>query len=76
MLDSRTSGTKSLGKAKFEEEQGEYDKAHGVFQTALQFLGNEEEQIEKAQAVFNAFTKMEVRSKDYDCAHVIYTVCS
>ena len=76
MLDSHMSRTKSLGKAKFEEEQGEYDKACGVFQTALQFLGNEEEQIKKAQVVFNAFAKMEVCSKDYNCACVIYMVCS
>ena len=47
MLDSRTSGTKSLGKAKFEEERGKYDKAHEVFQTALQFFGDGEEQIMK-----------------------------
>ncbi|KIM66083.1 hypothetical protein SCLCIDRAFT_1211699, partial [Scleroderma citrinum Foug A] len=53
-------------------EQGEYDKTHEVSQTALQFFGNEEEQIEKAQAVFNAFAKMEVCLKDYNRARVIY----
>ena len=62
--------------AKFEEEQGKYDKAHKVFQTALQFFGDEEEQIKKAQAVFNAFTKMEVCLKEYNCARMVYKACS
>ena len=46
---------------KFEEERGRLDKAREVFQTALEFFGDDEEQIEKAQAVFNAFAKMETR---------------
>ncbi|KAH0827978.1 hypothetical protein J3R83DRAFT_3617 [Lanmaoa asiatica] len=54
--------------AKFEEERGKLDKAREVFQTALQFFGDEEEQIEKAQAVFNAFAKMETRLKEYERA--------
>ncbi|KAL4073761.1 hypothetical protein J3A83DRAFT_4371055 [Scleroderma citrinum] len=54
--------------AKFEEERGKYDKAREVFQTALQFFGDDEEQIEKAQAVFNAFAKMETRLKEYERA--------
>ncbi|KIJ18606.1 hypothetical protein PAXINDRAFT_128870 [Paxillus involutus ATCC 200175] len=58
--------------AKFEEERGKLDKAREVFQTALQFFGDEEEQIEKAQAVFNAFAKMEIRLKEYERARVIY----
>ncbi|KAF8134541.1 hypothetical protein EV363DRAFT_1257762 [Boletus edulis] len=58
--------------AKFEEERGKLDKAREVFQTALQFFGDEEEQIEKAQAVFNAFAKMETRLKEYERARVIY----
>ncbi|KAG9316732.1 hypothetical protein JVU11DRAFT_2792 [Chiua virens] len=58
--------------AKFEEERGKIDKAREVFQTALQFFGDEEEQIEKAQAVFNAFGKMETRLKEYERARVIY----
>ncbi|KAI6037551.1 hypothetical protein EDC04DRAFT_2701994 [Pisolithus marmoratus] len=58
--------------AKFEEERGKYDKAREVFQTALQFFGDEEEQVEKAQAVFNAFAKMETRLKEYERARVIY----
>lgn len=60
--------------AKFEEERGKLDKAREVFQTALQFFGDEEEQIEKAQAVFNAFAKMETRLKEYERARVIYKV--
>ncbi|KAG1741196.1 hypothetical protein EDD22DRAFT_921500 [Suillus occidentalis] len=36
--------------AKFEEERGKFDKAREVFQTAFQFFGDEEEQVEKAQA--------------------------
>jgi crooked neck len=51
--------------AKFEEERGKLDKAREVLQAALQFFGDEEEQVEKAQAVFNAFAKMETRSKEY-----------
>lgn len=58
--------------AKFEEERGKLDKAREVFQTALQFFGDEEEQVEKAQAVFNAFAKMETRLKEYERARVIY----
>lgn len=57
---------------KFEEERGKLDKAREVFQTALQFYGDDEEQIEKAQAVFNAFAKMETRLKEYERARVIY----
>jgi crooked neck len=60
--------------AKFEEERGKLDKAREVFQTALQFFGDEEEQVEKAQAVFNAFAKMETRLKEYERARVIYKV--
>ncbi|KAI1789311.1 hypothetical protein LXA43DRAFT_1021567 [Ganoderma leucocontextum] len=57
---------------KFEEERGKLDKAREVFQTALEFFGDDEEQIEKAQAVFNAFAKMETRLKEYERARVIY----
>ena len=35
--------------AKFEEERAKADKAREVFQTALEFFGDEEEQVEKAQ---------------------------
>lgn len=59
---------------KFEEERGRMDKAREVFQTALEFFGDDEQQIEKAQAVFNAFAKMETRLKEYDRARVIYKV--
>lgn len=57
---------------KFEEERQRVDKAREVFQTALEFYGDDEEQIEKAQAVFSAFAKMETRMKEYDRARVIY----
>lgn len=58
--------------AKFEEERMKLDKAREVFQMALEFFGDDPEQIEKAQAVFNAFAKMETRLKEYDRARVIY----
>ncbi|KAF5357117.1 hypothetical protein D9756_006795 [Leucocoprinus leucothites] len=58
--------------AKFEEERMRLDKAREVFQTALEFFGDDEEQVEKAQAVFGAFAKMETRQKEYDRARVIY----
>ncbi|EIW83475.1 TPR-like protein [Coniophora puteana RWD-64-598 SS2] len=58
--------------AKFEEERGRVDKAREVFQTALEFFGDDEEQVEKAQAVFSAFAKMETRVKEYERARVIY----
>ncbi|ORX40972.1 Pre-mRNA-splicing factor CLF1 [Kockovaella imperatae] len=58
--------------SKFEEERGVPDKAREVFQTALEFFGDEEEQVEKAQAVFAAFARMETRLKEYERARVIY----
>jgi crooked neck len=61
---------------KFEEERGKVDKARDVFQTALEFFGDEEEQVDKAQAVFGAFAKMETRLKEYERARVIYKVAS
>ena len=48
------------------------DKAREVFQTALEFFGDEEEQVEKAQAVFSAFARMETRLKEWERARVIY----
>lgn len=57
---------------KFEEDRGRADKAREVFQTALEFYGDEEEQVERAQAVFSAFAKMETRLKEYERARVIY----
>ncbi|EIM87553.1 pre-mRNA-splicing factor CLF1 [Stereum hirsutum FP-91666 SS1] len=57
---------------KFEEERGKVDKAREVFQTALEFFGDDEEQVDKAQAVFSAFAKMETRLKEYERARVIY----
>ncbi|KZS91189.1 TPR-like protein [Sistotremastrum niveocremeum HHB9708] len=58
--------------AKFEEERGRLDKAREVFQTAVEFFGDDAEQIEKAQAVFAGFAKMEVRAKEYERARVIF----
>ncbi|KDR79905.1 hypothetical protein GALMADRAFT_62351 [Galerina marginata CBS 339.88] len=57
---------------KSEEERSRVDKAREVFQTALEFYGDDEEQVEKAQAVFSAFAKMETRLKEYERARVIY----
>ncbi|KAF8633583.1 hypothetical protein AX15_001376 [Amanita polypyramis BW_CC] len=57
---------------KFEEERGRVDKAREVFQTALEFFGDDAEQVEKSQAVFSAFAKMETRLKEYERARVIY----
>ncbi|KIK68727.1 hypothetical protein GYMLUDRAFT_190062 [Collybiopsis luxurians FD-317 M1] len=58
--------------AKFEEERMRTDKAREVFQAALDFFGDDEEQVEKAQAVFGAFARMEVRCKEIERARVIY----
>lgn len=52
------------------------DKAREVFQTALEFFGDSEEEVEKAQSVFAAFAKMETRLKEYERARVIYKVSS
>ncbi|KAG8908298.1 NineTeen Complex (NTC) component [Tulasnella sp. 403] len=57
---------------KFEEERGKADKAREVFQMALEFFGDDEEQVEKAQTVFSAFAKMETRLKEFERARVIY----
>lgn len=45
-----------------------------MFQTALEFFGDEEDEVEKAQSVFAAFARMETRLKEYDRARVIYKV--
>lgn len=58
--------------AKFEEDRGEVDKARDVFQTALEFFGDAEEDVEKAQGVFGAFARMETRLREYDRARTIY----
>ncbi|KIO33062.1 hypothetical protein M407DRAFT_65845 [Tulasnella calospora MUT 4182] len=57
---------------KFEEERAKMDKAREVFQMALEFFGDDEEQVEKAQAVFSNFAKMETRQKEFERARVIY----
>lgn len=54
--------------------RGALEKCREVFQTALGFFGDDEEQVEKAQAVFAAFAKMETRLKEYERARVIYKV--
>ncbi|EPQ31196.1 uncharacterized protein PFL1_01384 [Pseudozyma flocculosa PF-1] len=58
--------------AKFEEDRGALDKARTVFQMALDFIGEDETAMEKAQTVFTAFAKMETRQKEYERARVIY----
>ncbi|THH15994.1 hypothetical protein EW146_g4572 [Bondarzewia mesenterica] len=57
---------------KFEEERNRVDKAREVFQTALEFVGDDEERVDKAQVVFSAFAKMEARLKEFERARVIY----
>ncbi|KAI0665339.1 hypothetical protein C8Q78DRAFT_1084085 [Trametes maxima] len=49
-------------------EQAKLDKAQEVLQTAPEFFGDDEEQIEQAQAVFNAFAKMETCLQEYERA--------
>lgn len=60
--------------AKFEEDRGKVDKAREVFQTALEFFGDGEDEIDKAQGVFGAFARMETRLKEFDRARTIYKV--
>lgn len=58
--------------AKFEEERDRLDKARDVFHMALDFFGEEEAALERAQTVFTAFAKMETRQAEYDRAWMIY----
>ncbi|PWN30316.1 Pre-mRNA-splicing factor CLF1 [Jaminaea rosea] len=58
--------------SKFEEDRGAYDEARRVFTMALEFFGEDEDRMEKAQTVYTAFAKMETRLKEYDRARVIY----
>lgn len=60
--------------AKYEEDRGEIDKAREVFQTALEFFGDGEDDVEKAQGVFGAFARMETRLREYERARTIYKV--
>lgn len=60
--------------SKFEEDRGEIDKAREVFQTALEFFGDGEEEVDKAQGVFGAFARMETRLKEFERARTIYKV--
>lgn len=58
--------------SKFEEERGAVDRAREVFTMALEFFGDDEDRMEKAQTVYTAFAKMETRAREYDRARVIY----
>ncbi|KAH8929685.1 TPR-like protein [Atractiella rhizophila] len=58
--------------AKFEEERGKLDRAREIFQMAMEFYGEEEDELVKAQPVYNAFGKLEIRHKEYERARVIY----
>jgi crooked neck len=58
--------------AKFEEDRGAMDRARQVFTMALEYFGEEEDKMEKAQSVYTAFAKMETRAKELDRARVIY----
>lgn len=60
--------------SKYEEDRGEVDKAREVFQTALEFFGDGEAEVEKAQGVFGAFARMETRLKEFERARTIYKV--
>ncbi|KAJ3512392.1 hypothetical protein NLJ89_g3549 [Agrocybe chaxingu] len=58
--------------AKFEEERGRVDRAREVLQAASERFGEDEEGMEKTQAVFVAFAKMETKLKEYERARTIY----
>ncbi|GAA6047031.1 hypothetical protein JCM3770_004161 [Rhodotorula araucariae] len=58
--------------AKFEEERGNVDRAREIYQMGFEFYGQDEEGIDKAQSLYSAFAKMEVRQKEYERARVIY----
>ena len=58
----------------FEKDRLKPDKAGKVFQLALEFISDDAEHIEKAQAVFSAFAKMKMKTrlKDHERSQVIY----
>lgn len=58
--------------AKFEEDRSATDKARTVFHMALDFFGEGEDALERAQTVFTAFAKMETRQGEFDRARMIY----
>lgn len=65
--------------AKYEEEtRSNITRSREVFQMSLEYFGageggvEEEEQLEKAQSLYNAFAKLEIRQKEYERARVIY----
>ena len=58
--------------AKYEEERGSLEKARNVFHMALDFFGEEEGALERAQTIFTAFAKMETRQGEYERARMIY----
>lgn len=46
------------------------DRAREIFQMGLEFFGEEEEQLEKAQGLYSAFAKMETRHKVGRCSAI------
>lgn len=59
--------------AQYEEtEREDMERARNVFMTALEYFGESEPQLEKAQTVYTAFAKLEVRAREYDRARAIY----
>lgn len=65
--------------AKYEEDvRNNVARAREVYQMSLEYFGageggvEEEEQLEKAQSLYNAFAKLEIRQKEYERARVIY----
>ncbi len=59
--------------ARFEaEERRDLDRAREVFSMALEYFGEEEAQLERAQTVYTAFAKMEARAKEVERARAIY----
>lgn len=59
--------------AQYEEtEREDLDRARNVFMTALEYFGESETQLEKAQTVYTAFAKLEIRAREYDRARAIY----
>jgi crooked neck len=65
--------------AKYEEDvRNNAARAREVYQMSLEYFGageggvEEEEQLEKAQSLYNAFAKLEIRQKEYERARVIY----
>lgn len=58
--------------AKYEEDRDDLDNTRRVFHMALDFFGEEEAALERAQSIFTAFAKMETRQGEFDRARMIY----